>query len=178
MLNCQYFNYRLCPVTFQTILANHQSRYPLMQARDVYKLIHQAVLGSEHAIPNPQTARTRLDEELQRLANPHPEPAIDPISPDGEMVRVHLFAFVAQGGQVEHLLESFLRTGREYHGASYLLETYLQAAVPLVPDLRDILPSLQVQGYPALHHSAAYREHYCPAYRVVFRKFLVPLVCK
>lgn len=159
-------------MTFQTILANHQTRYPLMQPQDIYKLIHQAALGSEHAIPNPQTARTRLEEELRAISNPHPEPAIDPISPDGKMIRVHLSAFVAQGGQVDHLLEAFLRTGREYHGAPHLLETYIQAALLLVPDLGDILPTLKEQGYPALHHSAAYRQHYRPAYRVVLRKFL------
>jgi hypothetical protein len=159
-------------MTFETILANHQTRYPLMAARDVYKLIHQAALGSEHAIPDAQTARTRLEQELQGLSNPHPEPAIDPISPDGEIVRVHLSAFVAQDGQVEQLLAAFLRTGREYHGALHLLETYLQTALPLAPGLDDILPALKAQGYPALHHSAAYREHYRPAYRVVLRKFL------
>ncbi len=159
-------------MSIQSILLAHLARYPLMAAQDIYKLIHQAALGSEHAIPNPQIAQTRLEQELREISNPYTEPAIDPISPDGAIARVHLSAFMAQGGKMTQLCQAFLRTGREYHGAPALLETYLQAALPLAPDLQNILPALQEQGYPALHHSAAYRKHYRPAYRVVLREFL------
>ncbi len=45
----------------------HLLRYPLMGAEDLYKLVHQAVFGSEHAVPDPTTARRWLEEELAAL---------------------------------------------------------------------------------------------------------------
>jgi len=35
---------------FQQILTDHLARYPLMRVEDIYKLVHQASLGSEHAV--------------------------------------------------------------------------------------------------------------------------------
>jgi hypothetical protein len=157
---------------FQGILAKHQERYPLMQACDVYKLIHQASLGSEHAISNPQMARERLQSELQSRAAPHPEPAIDPISPDGAIVRVHLSAYMAEGGDFDNLLNAFLRTSHEFHGQRETLEEYLRLALSLVPGLDMLAKNLSAQGYPPVHHSEAYRAAYKPAYRVVLKHYL------
>jgi hypothetical protein len=158
--------------TFQTILTSHQARYPLMQACDVYKLIHQAALGSEHAVSDLQAARERLQNELQALRAPHPEPAIDPISPDGAIVRVHLSAYMAGGGHFDSLLNAFLRTSRKFHGQHETLEEYLRLALPLAPGLNALAKSLSAQGYPAIHHSEAYRAAYKPAYRVVLKRYL------
>ena len=37
-------------LNFQPIALDHCSRYPGLQVEDLYKLVHQAALGSEHAV--------------------------------------------------------------------------------------------------------------------------------
>jgi hypothetical protein len=89
----------------ETILRSHFSRYPLMQVQDLYKLLHQAALGSEHAVRNPETARNWLTRELAEMGDGPPEPLFDPISPGGEIARVHLRPFVAGGHNPDALLD-------------------------------------------------------------------------
>jgi hypothetical protein len=155
-----------------SILCSHQERYPAMQAQDVYKLIHQSACGNAHAISNPQAARDWLEQEVQNLCDPYPEHTIDPINPDGSLARVHLAPYLADGGNLDTLLDAFLHTSREYHANIKKLERYLDAALPLVPGLMALVANLKPQNYPAVHHSTDYRAAYKPAYRVILIKFL------
>jgi len=116
-----------------SILSSHQTRYPVMQAQDVYKLMHQSACGNAHAVSNPQAARDWLDQEVQNLCDPYPEPAIDPINPDGSLARVHLASYLADGGNLDTLLDAFLHTSREYPANFTKLERYFDTALPLVP---------------------------------------------
>ena len=72
------------------ILQDHLARYPKMQARDVYKLLHQAAMGSEHAVTDIASARAWLERELAEIGPGPAEPLVDPISPDGQIARIHL----------------------------------------------------------------------------------------
>lgn len=157
---------------FTTLLENHQNRYPAMQAQDAYKLIHQAACGPAHAVTNPQAAQDWLEEELQTLHDPYPEPAIDPISPDGALVRVHLAPYLAAGGNIERLLDAFITTSREFPADPTKLRKYFDTALALFPGLESLVETLKPQGYPAMHHSPAYRKAYKPAYRVALKEFL------
>ena len=49
-------------MTLDIVLPAHFSRYPAMKIQDIYKLIHQAALGSEHAVSN---RRLRLGPALK-----------------------------------------------------------------------------------------------------------------
>ena len=164
-------------MTFETVLHDHFARYPSMQIQDVYKLIHQAALGSEHAISNRDGARKWMERELAEMGAGPVEPIIDPISADGQIVRVHLRPFVAQGGDIETLLEAFIRTANGYHGDMQLLENYWEAAVGKryysTLEMDAFIQSMRAQGYPAVHHSSEYERYYHPAYRVVWQKFLL-----
>ena len=155
-----------------TILSDHQTRYPLMETRDVYKLLHKAALGNAHAVINPQQAYDWLQSEVEGLIEPYPEPAIDPISPDGTLVRVHLVPYFAQGGDFDTLLSAFIRTSHEYPQDRQKFIKYLQEAMPCVMGLAGLVEGLKDQGYPALHHSTIYRLTYKPAYRVVLKRLL------
>ena len=159
-------------MNISTILIDHLKRYPLMQAQDVYKLIHQAACGPAHAVTHRDVAREWLENELETLSDPWPEALIDPISPDGELVRVHLAPFKASRGDPLTLLDAFIRTSQEVHPDDERLERYLAASLESVPELAGLLASLKSQGFPALHHSDAYRTAYRPAYRVVLKKYL------
>lgn len=160
----------------ETILQSHLSRYPAMQIQDLYKLLHQASLGSEHAISNPESARRWLAQELAEMEEGILEPLIDPISPDRKIVRVHLRPLVSYGYDSDLLLDAFVRTANNYRGDTQLLEQYWQDAVGMagfsIRETNEFFSALKEKNFPAVHHSAEYKKLYHPAYRVVFLAFV------
>ena len=162
--------------TIETVLRDHFYRYPAMHIQDVYKLLHQAALGSEHAISNPESVRKWLERELAEMGSGTDEVAMDPISPDGQIVRVHLRPFITQGGDPEKLLAAFIRTANEFHGDKNILENYWKTATEMMhfqsEEMDRFMKAMRAQGYPALHHSSVYARMYHPAYRVVWRKLI------
>jgi hypothetical protein len=166
---------------FSRIINEHLTRYPVMQLEDLYKLAHQACLGSEHAVASWDYAQQRLQQELVQMGDGPAEPLVDPITADGRIVRVHLRPLVAGGGDVDQLLDAFIRTAAEYAGTPADLENYATeveaiaatGAFPFQPaDVGIYWQRLEVLGYPAVHHSAVYRTAYQPAYRVIAAEFL------
>jgi hypothetical protein len=47
----------------QKILIEQYEKHPLMQTQDVYKLIHQAAFGSEHAVKDTVYVKNWLNNE-------------------------------------------------------------------------------------------------------------------
>ena len=169
---------------FRGILSDHARRYPRMAIQDLYKLIFQASFGSEHAVTSLSDTEAWLTRELDALGRGPEEPMVDPISPHGHLVRIHLRRYVAVGGEQTRLLEAFMRTACDYHGTVsvlYRLWRYAEdmAAAGLLPfscnALRKFLTERQAQGFPAVHHSEAYTQIYRPAYRVVHRGFMTDM---
>jgi hypothetical protein len=163
------------------ILRDHLRRYPLMQAADLYKLLHQAALGSEHAVHDEQAARDWLEHELAEMGEGPNEPLLDPISPDGQILRVHLHPYLRAGKDVETLLRAFVRTASEWSGSPEKLKEYGAAAARLAQmgtgsirreEIEAFFSKMEQQGFPAVHHSTKYERLYRPAYRVVARQFL------
>jgi hypothetical protein len=159
---------------FESILRSHLARYPEMQIQDVYKLIHQAALGSEHVVGNLESVQAWLKQELLEMGKSTAEPMIDPISADGKMVRVHLQPFIEYGGDPETLLTAFVRTANEFHGDKQTLENYWGVATRLGSFPRATMDEFiqSMKGYPAVHHSEIYAQRYCPAYRVILQEYL------
>ena len=58
------------------LLRAHLARYPAMQPADAYKLLHQATLGSEHAMPSRAMAEDWLTRELSTLPAGPAEPLL------------------------------------------------------------------------------------------------------
>ena len=146
-----------------------------MQIQDVYKLVHQAALGSEHSNLDPSAARKWLASELKEMGTGIEEHLMDSISPDGEIVRVHLRPYFSVHGDIEALLDAFIRTGHDFHGAIETLEAYwdcvIQAELFSASILDDFIRKMKNRSYPAAHHSEQFRQLYHPAYRVVWRKY-------
>ena len=44
--------------TCRQILAAHVKRYPRLEIQDLYKLVYQGALGSEHAVSDPAQTRS------------------------------------------------------------------------------------------------------------------------
>lgn len=167
---------------FQEILVRQLERYPEMEVQDLYKLLHQAALGPGHAVDDPAQARAWLEREIADLPQePANEPQIDTLSAETGLVRVNLRPFLRSGGDPEELLAAFVRTANEYHGNSQLLECSWGLAIEMaekgelpfsIEELREFFIMMKALGFPAIHHSAAYRQAYRPAYRVLHLQFL------
>ncbi len=158
----------------EQILQSHFTRYPEIQIQDVYKLVHQAALGCEHAISDPEDARVWLEREVSEMGEGPVEPVMDTISADGEILRIHLRPYIANGKKLETLFTAFLRTAAEYRGDLHVLEHYWNIAVSMgqfpASDMQEFMRPVEEKNYPAVHHSDIYQKLYRPAYRVVWKK--------
>jgi len=161
----------LCP-----ILLDHFRRYPEMQVTDLYKLLHQAALGSEHAVRDERTARDWLEREMKEMGEGPDEPLLDPISPDGKIVRIHLRPYLKMGKDPETLLRAFIHTANEWHGSLENLMEYGTVAWQLSEaeqwrispkEIKLFFAGIESQGFPAARHSEIYGRLYRPAYRVI-----------
>ncbi len=168
---------------FTAVLADHRSRYPLMTLDDLYKLIHQASMGSEHAVTDTASAREWLSREIAQLGEGPDEPILHPLTPDSGIVRVHLRPFLEAGGDPEALLDAFIRTANLYAGSLQELKRRWSVALRMAEEgslafgpssMKEYLAAKEAEGFPAIHHSGAYAAAYRPAYRVVARPFLPP----
>jgi hypothetical protein len=153
-----------------------------MQIDDVYKLLHQACLGSHHLVSDIAQAGRRLDHELANLGEGPTEPTLDPISPDGRILRVHLRPYVAQGADPAQLLAALLRTADEFEGSINQLRILWKSVEQMAKhghlpfseaSLREFVQPLEALDYPAVHHSEAYTAAYRPACRVIAREYLI-----
>jgi hypothetical protein len=158
------------------LLLNHLERYPQMTVQDVYKLLFQAAMGAEHAVIDVEAARRRLWREWQTLGDGPEEPLIDPLLPDGSLVRLHLRPYLAAQGDPAALLDAFVRTARESRGSVEALRCYWRVAerlataglLPYAPEaLQRFFAAMQAKAFPTVHHSAVYTQVYRPAYRVI-----------
>jgi hypothetical protein len=165
----------------RAILADHARRYPRWTEEDLYKLVHQAALGSEHAIKEKAGVAARLIRELETLGAGPEEPLLDPLAPDSTIIRVHLRPFTRLGLDPGPLAEAFLQTAQEFQGSPQCIEDYSGIAEELAlagrlgisqEALQRFFGEMKTNGYPAVHHSVRFRAYYRPAYRVVASNFL------
>ena len=157
----------------EKVIRDHFTRYPNMQIQDLYKLLHQAALGSEHAVSDRGAVERWMTRELAEMGEGNTEPMVDPISPDGDIARVHLRPYVSAGHDPQLLLDAFIHTADDYHGETQFLENYWQDAIKLgafsVEEMNGFFQDVKAKNFPAVHHSAEYERRYRPAYRVISR---------
>lgn len=167
--------------SFNEIILEHTSRYPLAQIEDLYKLAHQAALGNEHAVENIDAARDWLAREIGQMEANAGEPLLDPISADGQILRIHLQPYLTTGADPEMLLDAFVQTANKFPRSKDRLWRYLtittrlaeEGAIQYLPDdLSAYFTRMKSLNYPAVHHSPQYLEFYKPHYRIVARNFL------
>jgi len=167
--------------TFRHILALQCKRYPMMETQDLYKLIHQASMGSEHAVQDLDVTRAFLEREVNELTDGPEDPLEDIISADGRIARINLRPYLASNASLEILFRAFIRTANEFEGSTTRLKRYRSYAEPLTDKgsfafshtaLRTFFDQMEAQGFPAVHHSASYTSAYQPAYRVILHELL------
>jgi len=167
-------------------LRSHVRSHPEAQAVDLYKFLHQGVLGPGHMISDRESARGVLHREiagLQCTESPQGagESLLEALDPDGQVLRVHLRPFLAAGGHPDSLAEAFIRSASAFDpvtGQERLVRLWRELLPGLAGLLQDpggldsLDTALRDAGYPMVRHSEAYRSAYSPAYRVVLRREL------
>ncbi len=169
------------------LIAGHLARYRAVALGDVYKLLYQGVLGPEHLIASAASFADRLRAEYAALPAAEDGPLWEEIRPDGKLGRLHLRPFKARGGDLAALVAACLWTAERAWGTwEELREVWALFAAQCRagrwkefpwPKVQAFSAWLQAQGYPAVHHSAAYCRANRPAYRLLARS-LWPEIAK
>ncbi|MBE6756009.1 MAG: hypothetical protein E7555_06090 [Ruminococcaceae bacterium] len=157
-------------------LMEHYMTYPKLQIQDVFKFLHQSAMGCEHIVSSLEKATQYIKDEYDRGIA---ESKIFVEKLDGDYSRVYL-SCMDYGISAEALGEMlFLSAKKEIDGVSKLKEKLKIAekmiAENLLPfdmdEFRKEVRKWEKEGFPAIHHSQAFRGAYKPAYRVVCDKY-------
>lgn len=161
----------------KVILITHAKRYPLMQPRDVVKLIYQNEFGGGHLIRDEQACLAFLRREYDSIAKDPNMPLYEEIG--NGIVRIHLAAVEPE--ELEQLGKDFIRSAAEHTGSKERFLEKLDVLRQLTAaghfrfgmiELEDYLSEYIESGCPIVSHSEQYRQNYAPAYRIVLKKTL------
>ncbi len=182
MLNTTYRP--LSDADFSALLAHHAACYPALCATDVAKLLYQRVYGNGHLLGDRRVGFARLLSELAQCAE-HTAPTATRLG--GDLCRLSLGA-VGQGLSPQTLHLAFCATHHCPGGEPDFLDECRRAAdffaahdrADLACELRALCAAGAVPNRPPVSHSAAYRQAYHPAYRLVARAVCdaLPLLCE
>ena len=164
------------------LTSQHIARYPNLELIDLYKLLHQSALGASHASAADDILEKEFNLEWDNLTGVHVEPAIDPISPDGKIARIHLRSYLSQDYSKDDLLMAFIRTANAQNGSQEKLKKFCNCLrdlskakqLPFNPeDTEAFLNDVENKDYPTLKHSNIFKKEYEPSYRIVHLDYLL-----
>jgi hypothetical protein len=164
------------------LTSQHIARYPNLELIDLYKLLHQSALGASHASAADDILEKEFNVEWDNLTGVHVEPAIDPISPDGKIARIHLRSYLSQDYSKDDLLMAFIRTANAHNGSQEKLKKFCNCLrdlskakqLPFNPeDTEAFLNDVENKDYPTLRHSNIFKKEYEPSYRIVHLDYLL-----
>jgi hypothetical protein len=168
--------------SFTELVRQHLTWYPLMEARDIYKLLYQGVMGSEHLISSAEEFIQYLRSEFDPLEASPIERIIEPVRPDGSLSRINLRAYKSHQLQLDLLIPALLETAQTLSGTFFdlwdvwmsVVQACEQGCLPNIePDQVHLFTLwLEEHGFPAAHHSKVYTEAYQPAYRLIANEFI------
>lgn len=157
-------------------LIKHYQRYPHLQAEDIFKFIFQSSFGCEHLLSDDVSVLEYIKSEYMK-SKTNDAAVIEKL--DGDYSRVCL-SCLNKGLSFETFARLFSLSAKKEPEGKVLLEKKTEIAIELVasgvvPLDRELFENKlnlwKNSGYPAIHHSAAYREAYCPAYRVISNRY-------
>lgn len=171
------------PSAIRPILLREARRRPRLEVRDLAKLVLQNEFGGGHLVIDEAGSRERLLAEIRDSASagsvPGPRPSRFESIGNG-YCRLHLAGIDGTGLSPETVHRMFLVSSEPtpdrapgsragFDAKIRVLRRCLEEGVlPFPPaELDRVLSDLEAAGWPFLGHSAAYREAYAPAYRVV-----------
>ena len=163
------------------LILQHYERYPEMQIEDMFKLLFHSSFGCEHAVSSLERVRGYMLSELER-ADMDSDVLVEEL--DSDYSRVHL-ACIGRGLSPDTLAVMFYLSARPVEDGRDRLTFKLSVLREMAREgcfafssesLEAAISEWESLGYPAIHHSATFRECYNPAYRVVLSRYaeLIP----
>ena len=143
------------------------------------KLCYQAARGAEHLLTGLDRARGYLLRGFEATPADESIPLIEPIS--DTVARVNIAPWKARGLSPDTLFDLFAATAQVNREGEDCLPAYLEEAGEWIAATdstitteawQNFLAWYRENGYPAVHHSEAYRKSENPAYRIVLRVLL------
>ena len=167
----------------QARIAAHCSRYGALQVTDLFKFLHHSTFGCAHLVGDVTAAEEWLQREMDTCSSCCQ--TVEMLS--GGFCRVHLPHLRALGVSARSFARLFALSAEKTAGSTEELEARLSLALDMaqqgqLPFSREELAAAadawRQAGYPAQHHSAAFRAAYAPAYRVLHSSHaaLLPLL--
>ncbi len=162
---------------FEMYLLEQLLKHPSAQPQDVVKMCYQAAFGAEHLLADVNAARSYLEKEYSEICA-NDDPLYEELSED--ICRVNLSAWKAANMPLDWLLRMFLDSATVSNSGTQQFYEYLCIAGTVIggnpvafspAEWDQYLLDYHATGIHAVHHSAQYREHEKPAYRIINRKF-------
>jgi hypothetical protein len=173
------------PDSLLNLVELHLSWYPLMELRDIYKLLYQGVMGSEHLITNGEEYTHNLRSEFAHLHPDSSQRLLEPVRLDGALFRLNLRPYKSKQLGIEVLTSYLLETAYLISGTRAELSAVWALFVKLCQQgqinlfdckiLQHFSQWLEEMEYPAIHHSEVYCHAYQPAYRLISANFISAL---
>lgn len=152
--------------------------YPKSEIEDYLKMIHQSEYHLDETITTDSYAF--LVEEYEQV-KPNNKYLYEYISED--VVRVNLGNYKASEFSLHYLFDSFKETINSNQGSKENIDQKLELLLELIKtkeidlDYNDALEKIEAYkkaGYPAIHHSEAFKKAYNPHYRIIQSSNLTP----
>ena len=157
----------------------HIEQHSALGITDVYKLLYQGVLGAEHLMQDEKKAQTYLAKEWEAVPGDQNILLLEPVSVDGHVVRLNIARAKSNGISQHQVWLAFYRSVQNLSPSKTAFEQvwnlFQQSCEEnLLPfDLQDVhyfTQNVRSEGFPAKHHSEAYRKANRPAYRVLSKQ--------
>lgn len=174
-----------CGIDLFRLLGDELALRPEAGSADLYRLLHEAVLGPGEALDGVATIRDRLAVALDAAGSPRPgEAIVEDLDDRQGTVRLNLRRWRFIRATVDELLPIVLASARAFaEGDHERLAACLDHAGPVLETLgvdaagfQSFAADRAAEGFPPVPHGAAYREAHDPSYVVVLRRSLPPWV--
>ncbi len=162
-------------------LVEHYKKYPKLQLQDLFKYMFQSAFGCEHLISSPEAAEEYIRKEAEQCSSAA-EAYAEPL--DGDYYRVHL-GYIREGLNPATLAKLFFLSAGHVEDGKARLEEKIAAMSDAVEEgllpfsqdtVADEVKKWREAGYPACHHSEAFRVAYAPAYRLMKKEYAMFLL--
>ena len=164
-----------CGSDVAPLVSEERTRRPASTSADLYKLVHEALLGPAHLLVEPEQARARLADELAAAGPPRADERLaEELDEASGTMRIHLRRWRFARGTINELWPVVVASAAVSSADARLrLPACLRAAAAVAPqDFPGYVQAREAEGFPAVRHSDAYRAAYAPSYRVVLRRHL------
>jgi hypothetical protein len=164
------------------LLNQHLGWYPLLEVQDVYKLLYQGVMGSEHLMPSIEEYSSSLASEYGSIQPDATRQLFEPVRADGKLFRINLGPLKTRGIGLAGLISPLIHTTQVVRGTKNELENTWNTFIELclqgyvvcfdLEEVERFTGQVEQLGYPAVHHSERYTRAYQPSYRLVAAQFV------